>query len=136
VSLEKNKAILARVVEEFINKNKSEEADALFSADFVNHNPSFGVSPDRVGIKEMIRLFHVAFPDYKMTIEDIIAEDDRVAVRMTAEGTHKGEILGIKPTGNRIDVMTISIVRISNDRIVERWNITNELEVMKEMGLM
>ena len=136
MSIVGNKDLVRRVVDEFINGNRPEVANELFSEDFVNHNPSFGVEPDREGLKKMIGLFRQAFPDYRLIVEEVVSEMDKVAVLMRSTGTHRGEILGIKPTGNKVEFQTMSMVRIKNDKIVERWNITNGLEVLKMMGVM
>jgi predicted ester cyclase len=84
MSIDKNKDLGFRIIYDFINKNDPVAADDMFADDFVNHSPSLGVSPDREGLKQMIGLLHTAFPDYHMDVEDLIAEGDKVALRMRA----------------------------------------------------
>lgn len=77
------------------------------------------------------------FPDIQQTIEDVIAEGDRVMYRTTLNGTHTGEFLGIPPTGKAVkNINSFTLVRIANSKIVERWYETNLLELMKQLGLM
>ena len=80
MSVEENKELARRTIEEFINKNQPTVADEIFPDDFVNHNPGFGTTPDRAGIKQFVAMFHQASEDYHLTIEDLIAEKDKVVV--------------------------------------------------------
>ena len=136
MSVEENKAITRRIVEEFINKNDPAVADELFADDFVNHSPRYGVNPDREGLKQMIALGWQAFPDFHLTIEDMIAENDKVVARMRTTGTNTGEFMGIQPTNKSLDSYQISIVRIEGGKVKERWNVANQLETMRQLGLM
>ena len=136
MSVEENKTIARRIIEDFINKNNPAVADELFADDFVNHSPQFGVNPDREGIKQMIAIFYQGFPNFHLTIEDLIAENDKVVVRMRGTGIHTGEFMGIPPTNKNIDSGQISIVRFEKGKVKERWNVVNQLEVMQQLGLM
>ena len=134
MSLEKNKAITTRIVDEFINRNNPVVAKELFAEDFVNHNPMLGVAPDREGLIQMIAMTHQGFPDYHVIIEDMIAEKDKVVIRMRNRGT--GEFSGIPPTNQTMDSCNISIIRFEDGKVKERWNISNQLEMMQQLGLM
>jgi steroid delta-isomerase-like uncharacterized protein len=136
MGIEENKAITHRLVEEFINKNNPAVADELFADDFVNHAPLLGLTSDREGLKQMIAMFHQGFPDYHLTAEDTIGEHDKVVERMRMTGTHTGEFMGRPPTNKKIDVYSISIVRIEGGKVKERWNISDRLELMRQLGLM
>lgn len=131
MGVEENKALARRLIEDFVNKNQPSVAD-----DFINHSPQFGTTPDRAGLKQFISVFHQGFEDYQTTIEDLIAEKDKVVIFLRQTGTHTGEIMGIPPTHKRIDFYSISIIRIVGGKVKERWNITNEMEVMRQLGLM
>src|SRR3712207_572866 len=78
-------------------------------------------SSGRDALKQLIALYHGAFPDLRSTIEDIFAEDDRVAYRWSAHGTHLGEWAGISPTGNHMTASGITIFRVTEGKIVEGW---------------
>jgi len=135
MSVEKNKALMTRIIEEFVNKNIPAVADELFADDFVNHSPQFGVTPDREGLKQMIALLHQGFHDYHITIEDMIAENDKVVARMRTTGKHTGELLGIQSTNKSVDFYQISIIRIEEGKVKERWNVNDQLEAMRQLGL-
>jgi steroid delta-isomerase-like uncharacterized protein len=134
MSTEQQKAIFRRATEEVWNEGNVAAVEVFFAPDFVNHNPFGGTSPDRAGMRQAVRLLHAALPDFHSTIEDMIAEGDMVVARMTLRGTHMGELLGIPPSGERIAMSTISIVRIANGQIVERWNMSDTLGLLRQIG--
>jgi steroid delta-isomerase-like uncharacterized protein len=136
MSVEENKAMARRIVEEFLNKSQPSVVDEIFAEDFINHSPQAGTTPDREGLKQMIAVFRQGFGDSHNTIEDLIAENDKVVVRLRMTGTHTGEFMGIPPTQKRIDGYSISIIRISEGKVKERWNIMDRLEMMRQLGLM
>ncbi len=136
MSVEENKVVAHRMVEDCINKNDPAAADEIFAADFINHSPQFGITPDRTGFKQMIAGFHQGFGDYHLAIEDLVAEDDKVVLRVRNTGTHTGDLLGIPPTHKILDLCSITILRIVDGKVKERWNIANELELMRQLGLM
>ena len=84
----------------------------------------------------MISMLHQGFPDVHLTIEDMIAENDKVVLRFRTKGRNTGEMLGIQPTNKNMDTCQISIIRFQEGRVKERWNITDQLEVMRQLGLM
>ncbi len=136
MSVEKNKILVQRMVEDCINKNDQAVADEIFAADFINHSPQFGITPDRTGLKQMITGLHEGFSDYHLAIEEIIAEDDRIALRVRNIGTHTGNLMGIPPTHKRMDLCSITILHIAGGKVKERWNLMNELELRRQLGLM
>lgn len=93
MSVEENRTLATRIIEGFINKNNPAVANELFADDFVNHNPQFGVTPDMEGLKQMIALLHQGFPDIHLTIEDMVAENDKVVLRMRSTGKNTGGFL-------------------------------------------
>jgi predicted ester cyclase len=101
----------------------------------VNHSPAAGTTADREGIKQYITMLHTAFPDFHCAIGDLIAEGDKVVVRLMCRGTHKGEFMGISPTGRQGIVMSISILCFAGGRVVERWNVTDNLGVLQQLGV-
>jgi steroid delta-isomerase-like uncharacterized protein len=111
--------------------------DELLAPDYVNHTPA---SPDQPtgpeGVKGVVTMFRSAMPDLRVVIEDMIAEEDKVAVRYTLEGTHEGELFGIPPTGKRLSVKSISVERVSGGKIREHWRITDSLDMMQQLGVM
>lgn len=131
---ETNKAILRRWFEEFWNKGDESVADELLSQDIAD-NPSGGqtVSPGVEGLKEFVINWRTAFPG-SMTIEDMIAEGDLVAIRLTWRGIHQGEFMGIPPTGKSVAITINAIDRVVNGKIVEGWGESNTLGLLNELG--
>jgi steroid delta-isomerase-like uncharacterized protein len=129
-----NKAILRRWFEEVWNQGNTATVDELLPEDGVAH----GLGPDLRGpaaFKEFHATFRNAFPDIHIDIEDVIAEGDKVAYRWTATGTHQGHLLGIPPTGRSPRFTGMGIVRIRNGRIVEGWNVFDQLGMFQQLGV-
>ena len=135
MSTEENKAKVRRLIEEFINKGNLAVADEIFVTNFVDHSPAAGTTPDRQGIKQYITMLHSAFPDFHCAVEDLIAEGNRVVVRLTCRGTHRGELMGISPTDRQVNVTGISILHFAGGKIEERWNNTGNLGIMQQLGV-
>jgi predicted ester cyclase len=81
-------------------------------------------------------MFRAAFPDGVMTIEDMIAEGDKVATRKTYRGTHQGQFLGIPPTGRHISVGLIDMMRLVDGKVVEHWNVGDDLSMLQQLGVL
>ncbi len=117
-----------RLFDEVISRGQVDAADGLIAPDCVDHNPSPGQRQGRSGILEFFGQIRSAFPDWRVQIEDLVAQGDRVVARLTADVTHGGVFFGIAPTGRRVHVRVIDILRFENGRIVERWGERNDLE--------
>ena len=135
MSLEENKAIVRRLVEEGLNVWNFDVIDELIDANFVNHSPAYGVTTGLEGLKQYLRIMRSAFPDIKATIDDLIAENDKVVVRMTGVGIHKGELAGIPATGKQVKIEQIGIFRLVGGKVVERWVISDRLSTMEQIGV-
>jgi steroid delta-isomerase-like uncharacterized protein len=135
MSTEENKAVVRRIVNEFLKEKNLEVTDELFADDFINHNPGKGTTPDSEGLKQFIDDLHTASPDINTNIEDLVAEGDKVVVRVTVRGTHKGNLWGIPPTEKQIEVSGISIFRFDGGKVVERWNLTDNLLLLQQIGI-
>jgi predicted ester cyclase len=135
MSTEQNKALARRIIEEIISRGNMSVADEVVALDWVGHPTPPGLPPGREGLKLMVTMYRSAFPDMKTTIHDIIAEGDKVAVRMTNSGTHKGEFMGIPPTGKSISVAEISILRFAEGKNVEYWGQTDNMGMMQQLGV-
>lgn len=133
---EQNKAISRRVVEEAFNEAKLDVIDELIAPDFVNHDPADPVDargPE--GMKEFVRTYRSAFPDIRVTIEDQIAEGDKVVSRWTGRGTQQGELMGMPASGKQATVSGISIDRIEGGKIIESWNNWDTLGMLQQLGV-
>ena len=119
---ERNKDVIRRLLEE-VDSGNLDVVDTLYAPDYVDHTPSPGrsLAPGRDGVREAFALFHRAFPDTRHTIEDLVAEGDRVVARISARGTHTGELFGHAGTGRVVTLTAIAMYRLEDGRIAERW---------------
>src|SRR5918994_917492 len=117
-----NKTVSRRLTEEAFNQGNYDVIEELIVPTFVNHDPATGDITGVDGVRQNIDGYRSAFPDLKITIEEQIAEGDLVATRWTATGTHKGELMGIAPTGKEATVTGVTIDRLEDGKIVESWN--------------
>jgi steroid delta-isomerase-like uncharacterized protein len=125
-----------RYFEDVWNQGKVEVLDELLAPDYINHTPSTGrPQAGPAGLKPIVLAIRRAFPDLHFTIEDVVVTADRVAIRTTMTGTHQGDFFGVPPTGRKIEVMQIQIERIKDGRIVEHWRVTDELSLMRQLGV-
>jgi steroid delta-isomerase-like uncharacterized protein len=123
-----------RLVEQLVNKGDLALVDEMFATTFVNHIPAAGTTPDREGIKQYMTTVRSAFPDYHNIIEDLIAEGDRVAVRLICRGRQRAEFMGIAPTGKSVEFSAVSIFHFANGKVMERWSITDNLVLLQQLG--
>lgn len=133
---EQNKAIARRMIEEVWNKHNIGLADQLVASNYVGHDPA--TPGDIRGIEGFKKFFHTyssAFPDQRFTIEDLIAEGDRVVTRWTVEATHRGELQGIQPTQKRVRVTGVIVSRIEQGRVVEDYINWDALGLMQQLGV-
>ncbi len=135
MSTEENKAIVRRFVDEVQSGGNIEILDELCSPDFINHSASPGMPAGCEGVKLVTTMFRQAFPDSYFTIEDMIAEGDKVVTRKTFHGTHEGEFMSIPPTRRRVSISLIDIVRIAGGRVVEHWSLADNLGMMQQLGV-
>lgn len=135
MSTEENKAVMRRIYEEVINRGNMDAADELIAADLVDHAPFPGQEPGLDGFKDAVTAFRAAFPDLHATMEDEIAEGDMVAVRFTMSGTHRGELMGMAPTGNRMTITGIDLARFEGGKGVEHWASQDDLGMMRQLGV-
>ncbi len=132
MSIEENKAIARRIYEEFKRENLPVYYE-LYAADFVYHEPD-GQELGLEAFKQSAPTLLTAFPDYHVTVEDLIAEGDKVVSRYTWTGTHKGELGGIPPTGRQVTVHGIEVLRIVGGKLVEAWDEVDYLGLMQQLG--
>ena len=135
MSTEENKAIARRWFEESGNRHNLAIVDELFTPDYVNH--ALGAAPGggREAEKQLIEGMLTAFPDMRFTIEDMVAEGDKVAVRYTIQGTHQGVFMGIPATGKAFTTTAIVILRFENGKIAEEWFQGDDLGMLQQLGV-
>jgi steroid delta-isomerase-like uncharacterized protein len=131
--LDKNKTMLSNTLTEILEHGNLDLVDERFASDYVGHTFTEIDGPEGVK-KDFVSVLRRAFPDLKYTIDDQIAEDDRVAIRWTCSGTHKGEFQGIPATGKDVELSGISIFRLADSKIVEGWTNADMLGIMQQIG--
>ena len=134
MSPEENKALGRRIVDA-INLGSPAALDEVFAPGYVDRNPFPGATPDREGFKQGLTKFRTAFPDFRYTIDDEIAVGDRLVHRLTAQGTQKGEFLGVPATGKQATWSEIHIGRIADGKVVEHWGIGDQMAMKQQLEL-
>ena len=129
-----NAAVVRRFVEEYQGTGKEEVALELLAPDFVDHSPFGPLSSDRDGVLALFGMLFAAFPDLHAEIHDQLVDADKVVTRKTFHGTHKGELMGIAPTGREVAFDVIDIVRVRDGLMVEHWNVVDSLALMTQIG--
>jgi predicted ester cyclase len=121
MSIDANKAVVLTSIDEGWNMQRLSIFDQLFAPDLIDHSVPPWLPQTRCGTKQLATRTWTAFPDFHVTIEDQIAEGDRVVTRWTARGTNNGELMGAPPTGKGIVLTGISIARLVGGKIAETW---------------
>ncbi len=115
-----------------MNEGHLEDFDGIFAADYVDHEEGYtGAEP----LKQQIAAFRRGFPDLRITVDDCVEAGDRINTRTTVTGTHTGDLMGMPPTGRKVKVSAVDIVRFVGDRATERWGGLNTYSLMVQLGV-
>lgn len=131
---EENKAIARRLTDEAQIRGDIGVVDELLAEDFVDHSAFPGFPPDREGVKQLFAALHVAFGDFHATIHRQVAEGGKVATHKTLRGVHRGELMGVPPTGKQVAFDVIDILYFEGGRITDHWNEVDLLGLMQQLG--
>ncbi|MER3404875.1 MAG: hypothetical protein C4289_06680, partial [Chloroflexota bacterium] len=134
MSIEENKALVRRSVDEGWNKPYFAGVDDCYAVDFVHHDPYHAELKGFPAYKTLYGEVVAGLPDAHLMIEDLIAEGDRVVKRYTIRGTHRGELLGVPPTGRQVSLTAITVYRIANGKIAEGWAAYDLLGLLQQLG--
>lgn len=135
MSTEQNKALARQMVEQIFNQGNISQVDEFLAPNFVEHEElPPGIPAGREGVKELTAGFRNTFPDFKATIDDMVAEGDKVVIRMTWTGTQKGEFMGVPPTGKKVSFSVIDVIRIADGKFVEHWGLMDSMGLMQQLG--
>ena len=134
MTMEDNKASARRFVDEVINRGNLALIDELTGPNFVDHSAAPGVPPTIEGAKAFFAMLRSAFPDLHVTIDDQIAEGDKVVQRSTTRGTMKGEFAGMPASGKEATWETIHIIRFADGKTVEHWSVQDQLGMLQQLG--
>jgi steroid delta-isomerase-like uncharacterized protein len=136
MSTEDNKALVRRFFEEVFNEKSLDRADEFVAPGYLDHAAVPGQGPGLEGAKQQRwAQYFAAIPDIHATIDDLVAEGDKVVVRYTVEGTQQGELLGIPPTGKRFRTSAICIYRLAEGKVAENWEQADLLGLMQQLGM-
>jgi steroid delta-isomerase-like uncharacterized protein len=135
MSTEDNKALVRRFYDEVFNNKNMAGVDAFVAPNVIDHSLPPGAPGEIEGVRQTITMFLTAFPDLHLTLEDIIAEGDKVVVRWTMRGTHQGASLGMPPTGKQFTLPGISLVRLDGGMAAETWVCYDQLVMLQQLGL-
>lgn len=133
MSTEENKALMRRWIEA-VNQRNLAVLDELCVPDFVYHNASQTMQ-GLEAFKQVLSMYLAAIPDVHFTLEDVIAEGDRVVTRQTYRGTHQGTLMGIPPTGKQVTLTGMAITRIASGKVVEQWANNDDLGLLQQLGV-
>jgi steroid delta-isomerase-like uncharacterized protein len=134
MSTEEKKAIERRVIEEIFNQKNLSAMEELIDPNFTYHGIGRELNGYE-GFKQFFTMTSTAFPDFHVTIEDLIAEGDKVVNRMTVRGTFTGEMMGTPTTGKQFTITQIAIIRFVDGKVVEVWEVTDRLDMFQQLGI-
>ena len=120
---------------DLINAGDIDGFGALLADDFVEHEETPGLEPNREGVMAFFRMFRAAFPDLRMEPQDIISSGDKVVIRFLGTGTNQGEFMGMPATGKSVSVQVIDIVRFGDDGLAhDHWGVFDAMKMMQQLG--
>jgi steroid delta-isomerase-like uncharacterized protein len=134
MSTEENKTLYRQLLEGAMNERNLAIVDELCTPDFVLHRGSTTIQ-GREPYKQFLSMYLTAGPDFHVTIEDLLAEGDKVVSRFTGGGTHLGPFMGIAPTGKYVTATGMAIIRVANGKIVEEWSNGDDLGMLQQLGV-
>jgi predicted ester cyclase len=131
-----NKELVASFIDELFTQGDLSAVDRYLHPKLINHDPPFPGAPDGPeGMRQVAAMFRQALPDWHSDVEQLVGEADLVVERFTASGTHRGELMGVQPTGNVLVLRGIQMFRIEDGMIIERWGRLDEVGLMRQLGL-
>ncbi|MBK9748417.1 MAG: ester cyclase [Anaerolineae bacterium] len=135
MSVEHNKEVTRRFSAEVWGEGNAALADELIASDLVEHTPFPAPAPGLEGHKQVLAMFRSAFPDLKVTVDDVIGEDDWTCLMWHGDGTHTGDMMGIPATGKAVHVTGIDVLKLENGKIKERWAEIGAFSLMQQLGV-
>jgi len=135
MSREENMANAKHMVDDVINGSNMDMIDELVAPDYVLHDNSSETYKGPEGLKKFFSMMHTALPDIHVMIDDIVADENKVALRVTTRGTNTGTMMGMPPTGKQINIQSINISHYRNGKQVEVWEVDDSLGMLQQMGV-
>jgi predicted ester cyclase len=132
---ETNKKVVTELIDGLFSRGDLGVVDDHLDPDYLDHDPPWGADGTRAGMRATGAMIRAALPDWRSDLHLLVAEDDVVAEHFTAHGTHRGELMGVAPTGKELFLRGINIFRLRDGRIVERWGRLDELGFLRQLGV-
>lgn len=135
LTIEESKERIRLGFEEFINKNNADVIDRFIAPNYIGY---FAGLPDvhgPEGFKQLMAMWHNAFPDIEVTIHDVVAENDKIAVRSSYKATHTGDFMGIPATGRKVEFISMDIFQVEDNLAVKQWSLNDTLTMMMQLGV-
>jgi steroid delta-isomerase-like uncharacterized protein len=131
------KELTRKYIDQVWNEGRLDLIDQLVAPGCVTHDPAApgGALTGPEGLKQLVSMYRSAFPDTKFELNDLIAEGDKAAARISASGTHKGALMGIAPTGKRVSISGIVITQFRDGKQVESWSSYDQLGMLQQLGV-
>ena len=130
------KAIMQRIYEEVFSQGNLDVIDELLADDFVEHEElPPGIPQGKGAPRAFTTMFRSAFPDFRMTVEEMLQDGNKVITRVRVSGTHKGEFMGMPPTDNKFDVAAIDIIEFRDDKAIGHWGVMDMAAMMEQLGV-
>lgn len=123
-----------RLIDEAFARQEFAILEEAISPNIVEHQPGMGTGPE--GVRDAIAYLHGAFPDFRITVEDLVVDGDTIWARMRATGTHEGPLMGIPPTGKAFDITVLDVCRFENGKMVEHWGVPDRFSQLQQLGLL
>ncbi len=132
---EENEQIARKFPEEVISEKNIDLIDEIFTEDVIDHHSTFGKTRGREALKQTTEYFHSAFEGSSAKVEDILADENRVAIRWSGRGFHEGEFMGIEPTGKTYVIEVTMFARMQDGKIAERWLLEDTVDLLRQLGV-
>ncbi len=126
--------LVGRLYERVLNGGQMDAIDDLFTDEYDEHDPLPGQRTGREGVRDRVQMLRDALAP-RFTVEDVVAENDRVVVRWSQNGTHSGELFGIPPTGTTFTIAGIDVYRVEGGRFAEHWHVVDQLALLQQLGV-
>ena len=135
MSMEENKAVTLRILDEVWSKGNLDVIDEVVDVNYVYHEPYAGEIRGHEGLRQLVTMYRTGYPDLQFTSEDLIAEGDKIVQRWSCVGTHQGELMGLPATGKRTTTKGINIIRYEGGKVVEEWSNWDALGWLQQLGV-
>ena len=129
-----NKAIIRRMVEQVMNDGRTDLVEEFFTEDIASSIVGWPPSTGQKEVKKYVAMIHHAYPDFQLTVDEALAEGDKVAIRWTMRGTNDGEMMGVPATGKKVNQSGATFYRLANGLIAETWFLADNLGLMQQLG--